>query len=282
MTQLPSRSLFLKTRRFLLFKVHQYYDGLPFLCVHILSQVFVFISFIRNVFLSAGLRAKSYWLSTCLKNTIISYRGTFQNVSPFFHPSLVSNMSAHRTLKVALQCLPTQLRPQRVQTVIIRGSSSLSVATHNSREKKKKKTEENMQQWSRLWLTACCSPTSPCLRLLSEMWPSDVRAVLQICWQRAPKSHHFVRRSWGSWDVAVVRYAPGRKGSFAASTHRGAPADWGATPAPRPSRLCSSSYRAWAVVDREWSWMYIPLAVMSRLPLASRSCLKLKSIVEKL
>lgn len=44
----------------------------------------------------------------------------------------VSNMSAHRTLEVAQQCLPTQLRPQPVQSVIIRGSSSLSLATYNS------------------------------------------------------------------------------------------------------------------------------------------------------
>lgn len=106
------------------------------------------------------------------------------------------------------------------------------------------KKNKNMQEWSRLWLTACCSRASPCPDSRSGIWPSDVRVVPRICWQRAPKSHHFVRRSWGSWDVAVVRCAPGRKGSSAASTRRGAPADWGATRAQRPSCPCSSSYRA--------------------------------------
>lgn len=131
--------------------------------------------------------------------------------------------------------------------------------------------KKNMQEWFRLWLTACCSRASPCPDSCSEIWPSDVRVALQICWQHVPKSHHFVRRSCGSWDVAVVQCAPGRKGSFAASTHRGAPADWGATRAQRPSCPCSSLYRAWDAAGRGWRWMYIPPALMSRLRMASKS-----------
>lgn len=115
----------------------------------------------------------------------------------------VSNMSAHRTLKVAPKCLPPQLQPQRVQTVIIRGSSSLSVVTHNSQ---KNKTCNNgldcdLRPAARVHCSACgCSRRSGLS--MSELYCRSAGSVPQN-----PTILSRNREGAGMWMLSGVRPA---------------------------------------------------------------------------